>query len=129
MSGAAGILRVLSACLAIVAAAFAAFDHEVLRAVLWFGIALFAAVAGRTVLGPFYLLIALALGLAVLRVAAFDLQVWLATGLVWLLGWIGVALLAEARPQSRLLARGLALAIPLIFGTTVLWLWEMLRKD
>ncbi|MGB3281245.1 MAG: ABC transporter permease [Pseudorhodobacter sp.] len=49
-------------------------------------------------------------------------------GLIWLLAWSGVALLAEARPRHRLLQRGLGLAIPLFFGATVLWLWEVVVR-
>ncbi|WP_323006406.1 ABC transporter permease [Pseudorhodobacter sp.] len=35
-------------------------------------------------------------------------------------------MLAEARPRSRSIARAVNLAIPLVFGATLLWLWEVM---
>ncbi|MBL4917283.1 ABC transporter permease [Szabonella alba] len=46
--------------------------------------------------------------------------------LVWLLLWLAVESLAALAPASPLLRRVLAVAIPLIFGATILWLWEAL---
>ena len=52
-------------------------------------------------------------------------SVWLAVTAVWLGAWMLVAWLAELRPKQPAARQALGLAIPLIFGLTLLWLWEV----
>jgi NitT/TauT family transport system permease protein len=118
----------MAGLVAVLAAAFAALEHDVLRAAFLFAMAIFVAIAGRPVLGVMYLLLGLAMAKTAIGFASFGLAEWLTVVLIWLLAWSGVALLAEARPRHRMLQRALGLAIPLLFGATVLWLWEVVVR-
>jgi NitT/TauT family transport system permease protein len=64
-------------------------------------------------------------GQALLHFAASSLPVWGAVVAIWLGAWMLVAQLAEAPRASGLLGRFQALLAPLIFGATLLWLWEV----
>jgi NitT/TauT family transport system permease protein len=64
-------------------------------------------------------------GQALLPFAASSLPVWGAVVAIWLGAWMLVAQLAEAPRASGLLGRFQALLAPLIFGATLLWLWEV----
>jgi NitT/TauT family transport system permease protein len=50
---------------------------------------------------------------------------WLAVAAVWLGAWMVVSWLAELRPGAPAARRLLGLATPLLFGLTLLWLWEV----
>jgi len=72
-------------------------------------------------------------GLRVLTAEAVDTTGVVALGagllpvaLVWLMAWISVTLIADARPETLWHQRLQRLVVPLIFGATVLWLWQAL---
>lgn len=125
MNGPAVLVRVLAGLVALIAAGMAAAGHDVLRAGLMLGLIVFVAMAGRSVLWVVYLGIAAILGLELLQVSGFGWAEWLGVMLVWLLSWAAVALLAEARVTGYFWQRLQGLAVPLIFGAVVLWLWEV----
>ncbi len=50
---------------------------------------------------------------------------WMGCVLVWLLAWAAVELLVAKAPRSGVAGRACALAIPLVFGATLLFWWEM----
>ncbi|MBK5928308.1 ABC transporter permease [Rhodobaculum claviforme] len=88
------------------------------------------ATTGRLRLVPALTLVPLALGLggyALVRHAAppSGPSVWLAVAAVWLGAWMLVAWLAEIRPRAPAIQRTLGLIIPVLFGLTLLWLWEV----
>ena len=104
-----------------------------LATLMWLGVAVaagFSARAGRVQLIPALLLVPVALALAaasLLREAAAPAgpSFWLAVAAVWLGAWMTVSWLAELRPRQRMAARALGLVTPLLFGATLLWLWEV----
>ena len=53
---------------------------------------------------------------------------WVATALAWALAWFAVARLARVETRARALRGALALAIPFVFGATLLFLWEVLVR-
>ena len=53
---------------------------------------------------------------------------WVAAVLAWLLAWFTVSRLSAARPRWPWVARAVALAIPLVFGATLVFLWEVLVR-
>ena len=53
---------------------------------------------------------------------------WVATMFAWLLAWFTVSRLSAAEPRSPLLRRLVSLAIPLVFGATLVFLWEVLVR-
>ena len=53
---------------------------------------------------------------------------WLGCLLVWLLAWAAVEIIVRRMPARGLRARMGTIAIPLIFGATLLFLWEMLVR-
>lgn len=69
-------------------------------------------------------LVLAALGLAMRQTGGEAGAYWAAVVAVWLGAWMFVALLAEMRPRGKLARRLLGLAAPLVFGLTLLWLWE-----
>ena len=90
----------------------------------------FLARAGRLQLLPALLVLALALvlaGLTLVQHAAppSGASLWLAVAAVWLGAWMLVAWVAELRPGAPAARRALGLLAPLIFGLTLLWLWEV----
>jgi NitT/TauT family transport system permease protein len=125
MKGVAIYLRAVLAVLVLIGAGMAAAEHEVLRAGLLFGMMIYVVLAGRPGFALLYLAIAVVMGQALLQVAVFDAAQWLAVVMVWLLAWVSVAQLVELRPRNQLLVRLLRLMVPLIFGATLLWLWEV----
>ena len=100
----------------------------------WLLVAAVAGALGRN--GRLQLLPALAVVPLALVLAATGLMrnaappsgpsVWLAVTAVWLGAWMLVAWLAELRPKAPIAQRALGLAIPLLFGLTLLWLWEVI---
>jgi len=50
---------------------------------------------------------------------------WLAVVANWIAAWLGVARLAAVRPQEKSAARAIDLAIPLLFGAFLFYLWEV----
>ena len=50
---------------------------------------------------------------------------WLAVVANWIAAWLGVAKLAAVRPQEKSAARAIDLAIPLLFGAFLFYLWEV----
>ena len=53
---------------------------------------------------------------------------WLGCGAVWLLAWAAVEVIVRRMPTRGSLSRICTIAIPLIFGATLLFLWEMLVR-
>jgi NitT/TauT family transport system permease protein len=129
MTGPAVFVRSFAGLIATLAAGLAAFNHDVLQAAFLFLVALLAAMAARTAFALIVFAIAVSLGDVLLRIEApFGFSAWLLVMLVWLLAWLSVALLSEAhwmRPGWRRL-RGLL--VPVIFGATLLWLWEVVVR-
>lgn len=125
MRGYAPWLRVLAAVLALTGAGLAAMGHDVVRAGAMLGLMVLVLLAGRPLAAFLYLPVAVWLSLGVLDAQAFTLAIWLDVLLVWILAWIAVSLLVELRVRGRRVARGLRLLAPLVFGATVLWLWEV----
>jgi NitT/TauT family transport system permease protein len=64
-------------------------------------------------------------GQALLPFAASHLPVWGAVIAIWLGAWMLVAQLAERPRLSGVLGRLQGLLAPLVFGATLLWLWEV----
>jgi len=125
MKGPAVLIRGFTAVVALGVAVMAAVSHQVLFAGSLMGVAVLVAVAARPVLAPVVLAVATKIGLGLLQIAGdFDTRDWALVLLVWLLSWTGVALLSEARPRGRLALRLIRLAVPAVFGITLLWLWE-----
>jgi NitT/TauT family transport system permease protein len=60
--------------------------------------------------------------------APFSLWQWLGCGLVWLAAWAVVELVVARMPERGALARAWGVVIPLLFGATLLFLWEMLVR-
>ena len=58
----------------------------------------------------------------------FSALQWLGCVLVWLLAWGAVELIVARMPERGPLARLWSLAIPLLFGATLLFVWEMLVR-
>jgi NitT/TauT family transport system permease protein len=104
-----------------------------IAAVAWLAVATaagFLAQAGRLALVPALLVapVALALaGWALARVAVPPVGAgyWLAVAAVWLGAWTVVSWLAELRPRDPGARRALGLLTPLLFGLTLLWVWEV----
>ena len=59
---------------------------------------------------------------------SFSVFQWLGCVLVWLVAWGAVELIVIRMPERGLLARLWAVAIPLLFGATLLFIWEMLVR-
>src|SRR5437763_17087037 len=53
---------------------------------------------------------------------------WLAAIALWALAWAGNSALASARTASPLTQRAIGLAVPAVFGITLLFLWELVVK-
>lgn len=124
MKGQAPILRTVLALVALLLAVLAIPAREVGVTVGLLGVGVVAALATRPLWG--LVLLALAGWIATRpMLAPFDLAGWARVGLVWLMAWVGVAALAAPTLhgwQARL--RGLV--VPVIFGVTLLWMWEVI---
>jgi len=104
-----------------------------LAALMWLAVATatgFSARSGRVQLIPALIVAPLAVALAaasLVREAAAPsgASFWLAVAAVWLGAWMVVSWLAELRPRGRVAGRLLGLVTPLVFGATLLWLWEV----
>jgi NitT/TauT family transport system permease protein len=59
-----------------------------------------------------------------LSAGAFGAGFWLLLVVVWLIAWQLTARLAGLRPKGALARRLVDIAVPLVFGTTLLLLWE-----
>ena len=91
----------------------------------------FLAGSGRLQLVPALVVVPIALVLAgstLVRHAAApaDPSLWLAVAATWLGAWMLVAWLSELRPRAMAFQRVLGLLAPLVFGMTLLWLWEVI---
>jgi NitT/TauT family transport system permease protein len=53
---------------------------------------------------------------------------WLAVLANWIAAWLGVAALAAIKPGDKTAARAVDLAVPLIFGAFVFYLWEVVVR-
>ncbi len=103
-----------------------------LSALAWLLVAAVAAHmarAGRLALAPALLVVPLGLVVAawtLAREAAAPAapSFWLAVAAVWLGAWMTVVWLSELRPRHRGARRLLGLLAPILFGATLLWLWE-----
>jgi NitT/TauT family transport system permease protein len=51
--------------------------------------------------------------------------VWLPVFVTWIAAWLGVVRLASVKPRDKTAARAIDLAIPLLFGAFLLYLWEV----
>ena len=60
--------------------------------------------------------------------ASFSALQWIGCILVWLVAWGAVELIVTRMPERGLLARLWAVVIPLLFGATLLFVWEMLVR-
>jgi NitT/TauT family transport system permease protein len=126
IAGSLTVLRALGAALAVVLAASAALRHEVLLVVTFLAIALALGMAVKPWAGLLILALAVQQGEMLLGFAGpFGPDLWGRVLLVWLLAWAGVALLSEARVRGAM-ARLRDLGVPLVFGITLLWLWEVI---
>ncbi len=136
MKGPAIPLRIVAALVALALAGLALPQHDLRAAVICLvlvpALALIRSPAGGLVLTLAALVAMAGAGLvrftplAALDGAMTGPRALLPVLLVWLLLWLAVECLAALTPRSALLRRALALAIPLIFGATILWLWEAL---
>jgi NitT/TauT family transport system permease protein len=136
MTGPAFLLRTVAALVALTGAGIALLSHQVVVVVALLGIVVMLAMMRGAVGGVVAVLVAMGLvsgvwGLSLSPVPAeAGRLVWLGALLpvllVWLLLWLGVECLSRLAPRSRLKRQGLGLVIPLIFGATLLWLWEAL---
>jgi NitT/TauT family transport system permease protein len=50
---------------------------------------------------------------------------WLAVLATWVAAWLGVTRLASAKPHDKTASRAIDLAIPLLFGAFIFYLWEV----
>jgi NitT/TauT family transport system permease protein len=50
---------------------------------------------------------------------------WLAVFATWVAAWLGVTRLAAVRPHDKTASRAIDLAIPLLFGAFIFYLWEV----
>ncbi len=70
-----------------------------------------------------------AYALAMQQTGAEGVAFWSAVGAIWLGGWAFVSFVAEVRPRAgSLWARLHPLVAPLVFGVTLLWVWETAVK-
>ena len=60
--------------------------------------------------------------------ASFSALQWIGCILVWLVAWGAVELIVTRMPERGLLTRLWAVVIPLLFGATLLFVWEMLVR-
>jgi NitT/TauT family transport system permease protein len=60
--------------------------------------------------------------------ATFSSLQWIGCVVVWLLAWAAVEAIVRHMPERGVVARIGAIAIPLIFGATLLFIWEMLVR-
>jgi len=123
MSGPAPILRLILALVALALGVLAIPAREVAVTAGMLAVVVVAALAVR----PFWGLVLLALAgfIAVQPMAPpFDAAAWARVGLVWLMAWVGVAALSA--PDLRgLAARLRGVLVPVVFGATLLWLWQV----
>ncbi len=59
---------------------------------------------------------------------SFSALQWIGCILVWLVAWGAVELIVAKMPERGALARAWALVIPVLFGATLLFIWEMLVR-
>jgi NitT/TauT family transport system permease protein len=50
---------------------------------------------------------------------------WVPVLAIWIAAWLGVARLAALKPHNKSTARAVELAIPLLFGAFIIYLWEV----
>jgi NitT/TauT family transport system permease protein len=53
---------------------------------------------------------------------------WLPVLATWIAAWLGVSRLAAVKPRDKAVSRAIDLAIPLLFGAFVFYLWEVLVR-
>lgn len=104
------------------------FAETLLAAALYAGAAI--AVAPLSIAcAPVGVLIGCAMTLGLLRnpaVAGFAAAgFWLAVLANWAAAWLAVAGLSASKPRDKVISRAVDLAIPLLFGTFVFYLWEV----
>jgi NitT/TauT family transport system permease protein len=125
MTGPAVILRGVIGLVALMAAGLAAVSHQIGVAAGLLALTVLVAMAARPRAALPVLGLALLAAWLVLRAplpwGVFDASLLM---LGWLLAWLTVALVAEARFVSPAARRLQGLVVTLIFGATVLWLWE-----
>ena len=107
-------------------------EAPALSALMWLVVAAvagFSARAGRLQMLPALVVVPLALCLAawvLVREAAAPSgpSYWAAVAAVWLGAWMVVSWLAELRPKGRVAQQVMGLVTPVVFGATLLWIWE-----
>lgn len=125
VGGSLTLLRALGVWLAVVLAGASVLRHEMLAVLGLLAVGLVLAMAVRPWTGLLLAAIAVGLGwIGLARPGPFGLEGWGFVALVWVLAWAAVALMAAARVTGPA-ARACGLVVPLIFGVTLLWLWEM----
>jgi NitT/TauT family transport system permease protein len=125
MTGPAVILRAVIGLVALMAAGLAAVSHQIgVAAGLLMVIVLVAMAARPRAAVPVLALALAAAWIGLGRPAPWGLFDGLILVLGWLLAWLAVALVAEARFASALGRRVQGLVVMLIFAATVLWIWE-----
>jgi NitT/TauT family transport system permease protein len=123
MTGPAPILRLILALVALALGVLAIPAREVGVTGAMLGVGVVAALATRPLWGV--VLLGLAGFIAVQPMAApFAGAQWMRVALVWLMAWVAVATLSAPVLQGWA-ARARGLLVPLVFGATLLWLWEM----
>ena len=65
---------------------------------------------------------------ALLQAPVADTTFWAAVIAVWLGAWFLVAVLADLPRRKGLVGLGQSLLAPLLFGATLLWLWEVIVR-
>ena len=123
MTGPAPALRLALALLALALAVLAIPGRDVAVTAGMLAVGVVAALATRPLWGVVLLGLAAWIGAQPMP-APFEAPQWARVALVWLMAWVGVATLA-APVLAGWRARLRGLAVPLVFGATVLWLWEM----
>jgi NitT/TauT family transport system permease protein len=119
------VLRAVAVSVAVLLAGSAALRHEIALVATFLVLGLVVALAVRPWVGLLVLGLAVQQGMLLSgNPGPFAAAHWGQVVLVWLLAWAGVALLSEA-PLTGAWARMRGLAVPAIFGVTLLWLWEM----
>ena len=136
MTGPAILLRLVAALVALTGAVFALPAHEVGSVVALLGVVVMLAMlrGGAGGIAAVLLCLSLVFGIWGVSLAPVPevagrvalMGALLPVVLVWLLLWLGVECLSRLAPRSPLMRRGLGLAIPVVFGATLLWLWEAL---
>ena len=125
VGGSLTALRAAGVWLSVALAGVSLMLHDPVPVVMFLAIGLVMAMALKPWAGVLLLVMAAQQGMAVLGLSGpFGPEAWGRVVLVWIMAWAAVTLMAAPDLRGGLLrARGLL--VPLIFGATLLWLWEV----